>query len=118
MPKLEGYPRPEPPSPGRSVDVIRDYLEAHLADRVTLADLARATGLTAYAVLRGFRRATGIPPHRYLTQLRIRKAGELLRAGHSPVMVAGAVGFADQSHLHRHFRRLVGVTPGTYSRRP
>lgn len=118
MAKREGYPGPEPSAPARAVDVIRDYLEAHLSDRVTLADLARATGLTAYAVLRGFRRATGIPPHRYLTQLRVRKAGELLRAGHSPVMVASAVGFADQSHLNRHFRRLVGVTPGTFARRP
>ncbi len=116
MAKLDVYPGPEPSPPARSVDVIRDYLEAHLADRVTLADLARATGLTDYAVLRGFRRATGIPPHRYLTQLRVRRAGELLSAGHSPVMVARAVGFADQSHLTRHFRRLVGVTPGTYTR--
>lgn len=107
--------RPEPPAPAHLVDVIRDHLQANLAHRVTLADLARATGLTQYAVLRGFRRATGIPPHRYLTQLRVRRAEELLRGGHSPVMVARAVGFADQSHLNRHFRRLVGVTPGTFA---
>jgi AraC-like DNA-binding protein len=117
MAKLDGQPGPEPSPPAHPVDVIRDYLQVHLADRVTLAELARATGLTDYAVLRGFRRATGIPPHRYLTQLRVRRAGELLRAGHSPVMVARAVGFADQSHLNRHFRRLVGVTPGTFTRR-
>lgn len=117
MTTLDVQPRPEPSLPAHPVDVIRAYLEAHLADRVTLAELARETGLTDYAVLRGFRRATGIPPHRYLTQLRVRRAGELLRAGQSPVMVARAVGFADQSHLNRHFRRLVGVTPGAYTRR-
>jgi len=111
-------PGRDAPFPAGPVDIIRGYLEAHLGDRVTLADLARATGLTNYAVLRGFRRATGIPPHRYLTHLRVRKAGELLRAGYSPVVVAQAVGFADQSHLNRHFRRLVGVTPGTYTRGP
>ncbi|MCL4865018.1 MAG: AraC family transcriptional regulator [Gemmatimonadales bacterium] len=103
--------------PAHPVDVICDYFQAHLADRVTLIELARATGLTHYAVLRVFRRATGIPPHRYLTQLRVRRAGELLRAGHPPAMVARAVGFADQSHMNRHFRRLVGVTPGTFTRR-
>lgn len=117
MTKDNVQPGPEPSPPARLVDVIRGYLEAHLADRVTLADLARETGLTAYAVHRGFRRDTGIPPYRYLTQLRVRRAGDLLHAGHSPVMVAQAVGFADQSHLNRHFRRLVGVTPGTFTRR-
>lgn len=102
------------PSAG-AVQLIRDYLQAHLARRVTLLDLARATGLSQYAVLRAFRRATGIPPHRYLTQLRVARAAELLRAGLPPARVAPAVGFADQSHLHRHFRRLVGVTPGTFA---
>ncbi|MCL4865763.1 MAG: AraC family transcriptional regulator [Gemmatimonadales bacterium] len=109
--------RPEPPAPAHLVDVIREHFQANLARRVTLADLAGATGLTQYAVLRGFRLATGIPPHRYLTQLRVRRAAELLRQGESPVMVAHLVGFADQSHLNRHFRRLVGVTPGVFARR-
>lgn len=109
--------RPEQSTPAHLVEVIRDHLQAHLTGRVTLRDLARATGLTQYAVLRGFRRATGIPPHRYLTQLRVRRAQELLREGQSPVMVAQLVGFADQSHLNRHFRRLVGVTPGVFARR-
>lgn len=106
----------EPVATGRPVQVVRDFLEAHLAEHLTLADLARLTGLSQYAVLRAFRRAMGIPPHRYLTQVRVRRAVELLRAGHSPVMVAQKVGFADQSHLTRHFRRLVGVTPGTFAR--
>jgi AraC-like DNA-binding protein len=97
------------------VDVIRDYLEAHLTERVTLGGLASATGLTQYAVLRAFRRAMGLPPHRYLTQLRVRRAAQLLRAGHRPSRVARMAGFADQSHLNRHFRRLVGVTPGAFA---
>jgi AraC-like DNA-binding protein len=103
------------PSPVHLVDVIRDYLEAHLTERVTLGGLASATGLTQYAVLRAFRRAMGLPPHRYLTQLRVRRAAQLLRAGHRPSRVARMAGFADQSHLNRHFRRLVGVTPGAFA---
>lgn len=107
--------RPGPPPSAGAVQVIQDYLREHLAQRVTLDDLAHATGLSHYSVLRAFRRALGIPPHRYLTQLRVTRAAELLRTGLSPAQVAPAVGFADQSHLHRHFRRLVGVTPGVFA---
>lgn len=107
--------RLDPMPSSRAVDVLRAYLHDHMADRVTLDDLAQATGLTQYAVLRAFRRTLGLPPHRYLTQLRVQRARQLLRAGHRPAAVAHVVGFADQSHLNRHFRRLVGVTPAVFA---
>jgi AraC-like DNA-binding protein len=107
--------RPEPLPSARAVQILLAYLHDHLARHITLHDLARTTGLTQYAVLRAFRRTMGIPPHRYLTQLRVQRAAQLLRVGHPPVAAAQAVGFADQSHLNRHFRRLVGVTPGVFA---
>ena len=79
-------------------------------------DLARALGSTRYFVLRAFRPATGIPPYGYLTQFRVERARRLLQADLPIAALAQRVGFADQSHLNRHFRRLVGVTPGVFAR--
>jgi AraC-like DNA-binding protein len=83
--------------------------------KVTLRDLAELAGLSSYHFLRVFRQAQGLPPHAYLIQARVRRAQDLLRRGTSAVDVALAAGFVDQSHLTRHFKRLTGVTPGTYA---
>jgi AraC-like DNA-binding protein len=109
-------PRPALPLPASCARVLVEYLRDRFAERITLDELARATGLSRYAVLRVFRREVGIPPHQFLTQLRVDRAKALLRAGRSLAAVAQQVGFADQSHLTRHFRRLVGVTPGVFAR--
>lgn len=100
--------------PGR-VALARDYLEAHLEENVNLDDLARLTNLSPFHLLRVFRREMGLPPHAYLTQLRIVQAKRLLAAGMSLPEVAQATGFSDQSHLTRHFKRQVGVSPGRYA---
>src|SRR5690606_41927249 len=60
--------------------------------------------------------ATGLPPHAYLNSVRIRQARRLLRAGVRPAEVAAEVGFTDQAHLSRHFKRVVGVPPAAYQR--
>jgi len=57
----------------------------------------------------------GLPPHALLLHLRLKKARELFAGGHSAADVAAACGFFDQSHLHRHFMRQVGMTPGRYA---
>ena len=57
-----------------------------------------------------------MPPHAYHLQLRIDRAKRLLAAGSAPARVANDSGFVDQSHLTRHFRKWVGVTPGAYAR--
>ena len=108
--------RPPPRRQAHCAELLVAYLHDCFAKRVTLDDLARATALSGYAVLRVFRREIGIPPHRCLTQLRVERARRLLQAGLPPAAVAQRVGFADQSHLTRHFRRLVGVTPGVFAR--
>jgi AraC-like DNA-binding protein len=95
---------------------VRDYLDAHCADNPSLADLARLTGLSPHYLNRLFQRQVGLPPHAYLVQRRLMRARQLIRAGHSPLEASLESGFSDQSHLHRHFKRTHGLTPGQYHR--
>lgn len=92
----------------------RDYLVAHLSENVALGTLASVAGLDPFALLRAFSRAYGLPPHAWLIQERVRHAQALLRTGLAPAEVAAEVGFSDQSHLTRHFKRILGFTPGSY----
>jgi AraC-like DNA-binding protein len=106
-------------TPGRSpasVQAVRELLPQRLADPPSLAELAAMTGLSQFAMLRAFRRETGMPPHAYLNQLRVRSARLLLDRGLAPAEVAAQIGFADQAHLTRHFKRVVGVPPAAYQR--
>jgi AraC-like DNA-binding protein len=95
---------------------VRDVLADRLADPPGLDELALATGMSPFALLRAFRDETGLPPHAYLNQLRVRLARRLLDSGLPPADVAARAGFADQPHLSRHFKRVVGVPPGAYQR--
>jgi AraC-like DNA-binding protein len=99
-----------------AVGATRDLLHDRLADPPTLAELADMTELSQFALLRAFRAETGLPPHAYLNQLRVRQARLLLDDGVSAADVAAQVGFADQAHLTRHFKRVVGVPPAAYQR--
>ncbi|MGM9331894.1 helix-turn-helix domain-containing protein [Streptomyces murinus] len=93
---------------------VRDRLADELTAPPTLASLAADLGLSRYQLLRAFRTATGIPPYAWLAQYRVGRARVLLEAGLRPAEVAGLVGFADQAHLTRWFRRVLGVTPAVY----
>lgn len=95
----------------------RDYLHAHLEQDIGLDDLAQVTGVDRFRLSRAFKSAFGLAPHAYLIQLRLSKARSLLAHGHAPAEVAMALGFADQSHLGRWFRRSYGLTPANYRRR-
>lgn len=94
----------------------RDFLQDALADKVTLDDLAEHAALDKFHLVRAFRSEVGLPPYAYLTHLRVSRARELLRGGLRVAEVAQAVGFCDESQLHRHFRRIVGLPPGVYAR--
>lgn len=85
-------------------------------DPHSLDDLSCATGLSKFQTLREFTRATGLTPHAYLVQRRIDLARALIRAGQPLADIAHNAGFADQSHLNRHFVRAFGLTPGRYAR--
>ncbi len=95
----------------------RDYLHAHVHDDIGLDDLARISGVDRFRLTRAFKAAFGMAPHAYLIQLRLAKARHLLARGETPVQVASALGFADQSHLGRWFRRAYQLTPAHYRKR-
>jgi AraC-like DNA-binding protein len=99
----------------RAVALVKDYLHAYYAEPVSLDQLAAIAQLHPFSLIRAFRTEVGLPPHAYLTQVRINRARHLLRAGMPVAQVAFATGFADQSHLTRHFKHHVGVTPGRYA---
>ncbi|HAF92675.1 MAG TPA: AraC family transcriptional regulator, partial [Pseudomonas sp.] len=95
----------------------RDYLHAHVDRDIGLDDLAAVCGVDRFRLSRAFKSAFGLAPHAYLIQLRLAKARQQLARGDSPAAVACALGFADQSHLGRWFRRAYRLTPADYRRR-
>nr|WP_246324891.1 AraC family transcriptional regulator [Petropleomorpha daqingensis] len=97
-------------------DRLRDLLDAHVVEGLSLDDAAALLGRHPTHLVRAFARRFGIPPHRYLTGRRIDRARRLLLEGLPAAEVAVAVGFTDQSHLTRHFRRMLATTPGAYAR--
>jgi AraC-like DNA-binding protein len=95
---------------------VRDLLRDDYSRKVTLRELGSTFGMRRPALVRAFTREVGMPPHAYQTLLRVVRARELIASGQSLSDVSVAVGFTDQSHLTRHFKRLVGITPGRYAR--
>ena len=106
--------------PGHSRPVRRamEYLRERLGDSITLDDIADHADFDKFHLCRVFRAQVGMPPHTYLTHLRIARAKELLLGGVRASDVAPLVGLYDQAQLTRHFRRLVGTTPARYGNVP
>jgi AraC-like DNA-binding protein len=99
----------------RHITVIQEYLRASLRRNVSLGDLAGLTGLSKAYIIRSFRRFVGMPPYEWFLQRRIEAAKERLQKGERICDLAMDLGFADQSHFHRRFRRFTGMTPATYA---
>jgi AraC-like DNA-binding protein len=112
----EGSRTSEDKRAGRAVRLARTFLHDSLADKISLDDVATHARLDKFHLVRAFRAEVGIPPYEYLTHARIAKARDLLQHGALVANAAQAVGFYDESQLHRHFRRIVGITPGRFSR--
>lgn len=94
---------------------VLDFIESHLTDDISLDDLAREACLSPYHFSRLFHKATGRPPHRYLTERRIREAQKMLKSdGSSISTISLDTGFGSQSNFTRTFRKIAGVTPGQY----
>ncbi len=92
-----------------------DLLEQSIESGISLEALAHRVGVSRYQLRRGFVRATGAPPHRYLTDRRIERAKALLLRGEaSLVEIALACGFSSQAHFCGRFRARTGVSPGRY----
>ncbi|MDF3934933.1 helix-turn-helix transcriptional regulator [Pseudomonas citronellolis] len=93
---------------------LRDYLESHYREAVSLERLAALVERHPRHLIESFRRAYGVPPHTYLLQRRVREAKRLLVEGAMPIEAALELGFCDQAHFSTTFRRFTGVTPGRF----
>ena len=103
----------------RRAERVREVLAARLADRLTLAQVAREVGVSPFHLARGFRQATGLPLHRYLNQLRLRVAlGRLTGTGGDLLDLALDTGFGSHAHFTDAFRREFGVPPSRFRPAP
>jgi len=98
----------------RAVQTAIAYINAHAEKDISLEDIATVTRISRFHLLRLFKATTGLPPHAYLIQRRLELARKAIEQGAPLVEVAVASGFADQSHLTRHFKKAFGVTPGQF----
>ena len=98
----------------KQIQEVQEYLEEHFAENITLEQLAQIAHLSSYHLNRVFSQTVGLPPHKYRLQIQVERARALLLQGMPLKQVAAETGFADQSHLTRHFKRLMRVTPGQY----
>lgn len=113
LPAAAGMPRKADPP----VEALRRRLEQRPEQKLSLDEMARAACLSKYHLIRVFRRQTGLTPHQFQLQNRVRRAQRLLAAGPDALPAAEAAlaaGFCDQSHLVRCFERLVGLSPRAY----
>lgn len=94
----------------------RRFIDENFTRPVRIDELAELTKRSPFSLIRSFSRTFGMPPYAYLTHLRIERAKELLLEGRRISDTAFSVGFSDQSHLTRFFRRVVGVPPGVWLR--
>ncbi|MGQ0574674.1 MAG: helix-turn-helix domain-containing protein [Pseudonocardia sp.] len=92
---------------------VRDFVHAHLGERICLDDLASTVALSRFHFARRFRESMGVSPHEFVVAQRVARARTMLTRTNTPLPeVAFACGFADQSHMTRVLRRHTGATPG------
>jgi AraC-like DNA-binding protein len=115
---LSYLPMPEAPDLNRGglspalKNRICDFIEEHIGEKISLGALSSMAGLSPNHFARAFQQSVGMPPHRYLLRRRLEHVDQMLRETQLPLsQIALAVGFSDQSHLARHFRRLTGMPP-------
>lgn len=98
--------------PRRALKEVIDYIGDNLEKDLTLAEMAGVAHMSPYHFSRLFKESTGLTPHRYVIERRVQRAKELLGSTALPIAeIAFSCGFANQSHLNRHFQRLLGVNP-------
>ncbi|MCK6523146.1 helix-turn-helix domain-containing protein [Myxococcota bacterium] len=114
-PHLEEAPRPQR-APPRAMRRVYETIVERRFETLSLAELAALAGVHEVYLVRAFRRAYGIPPHALQLELRVEAARLALARGATGAQLAAELGFFDQSHFIRHFKRIVGVTPTQYAR--
>jgi AraC family transcriptional regulator len=101
--------------PRARLNRVLEYIAANLQEDMSLARLAATAGMNLYYFCRLFKQSTGLSPHRYVLEQRIRRAQQFLRTSDMTILEASArSGFADQGHFTKVFRRFVGITPTEY----
>lgn len=97
------------------LQLVVDYINAYLDRDLSLQELSSLVQMSPQYFSQVFKQTTGTTPHQYVIRCRIERAKSLLQQGKLSIAeIATVVGFVDQSHLHRYFKRLVGVTPKTF----
>lgn len=114
--KLSGLDYPEELSDGYTIvaDRMRDYIHEYFDENIQLDDLMEISGFSRFHLIKVYRERFGLAPNQYLNNLRIEKAKQLLIKGMKAQDVGYSVGYFDQSHFIRHFKKIVGVTPSAY----
>jgi AraC-like DNA-binding protein len=109
--------RRDVPDVGRENSIVKrvkEYIAAHYAEDISLADLGAVASRSPFHVAHAFSKAVGLPPHAYLESIRVQHAREFLKSGMTLADTALAIGYPDQSHFTHRFRRHTGITPGQY----
>lgn len=96
------------------ISQTRDFIESQPEDPISLDELSERIFVSKYYLIREFKKTIGLSPHRFQIQNRIRKSQHLLRQGASITDVAILMGFYDQSHFIKYFKKIVGITPTEY----
>lgn len=114
---IQQYSRPFSqaiPACRKEVERACAFMKENFDQRLSLEEICRVAGLSKSSLLRAFTKAKGVTPYRYLENIRIGRAKQLLEAGVSPVEAALRTGFSDQSHFTNYFNRFIGLSPGVY----
>jgi AraC family transcriptional regulator len=110
-----GWVSPPGGLPGSRLRRVTEFIQEHLDQPITLAQLGRLVNMSPYHFARLFKRSTGLPPHRFVMRQRIERATRLLSARELAVsQIAQVVGFRTASHFTTVFRRMTGITPREY----
>lgn len=96
---------------------VTDYVEAHLGTDLSVDELAGVALYSSAHFSRAFKSATGRSPHQYVLERRLQRAREMLIRGQSAAVVAAGLGFTDQSHFTKCFRKAFNITPGQLAKR-
>jgi len=99
-----------------SIKRVCDYIRQNYAENLSLKKLAGVACLSPFHFQREFKKSIGITPHEYLSDFRVGKSKKMLLNSEDIADIAIQLGFFDQSHFSRIFRRMVGVPPGKYSK--
>ncbi len=97
-----------------ALDIAFQFISDNFDKNLSIPEIAKISGMSEYYLIHSFRKRYGITPHAYQIVLRINRAKQLLKNGEKIASIATDLGFADQSHFHRNFKKIVAATPGQY----